>query len=142
MQATLYVADDIQSLAEGKTLMVGVFTDRVVVLNVPPDAREMVNKGEPIGLASLSLMFTITGLDAGEYVGTPQITLPNGEPSPNQAEPSPFSVPKGGAANLLLRFQPFFVVGAGRYDVTVAVDGVSVSADFEVRLALLETQGT
>lgn len=142
MQATIYVADDIQSLAEGKTLMVGVFTDRVIVLNVPPEAREMVNKGEPIGLAALSLMFTITGIEPGEHVGVPRITLPNGEPSPNHAEPSPFSVPKGGGANLLFKFQPFFVVGPGKYDVTVDVDGVPISADFEVRLAPLAQQST
>lgn len=140
MQATLYVADDIQSLAEGKTLMVGVFTDRVVVLNVPPETVEMVNKGTPLGLAALALMFTITDIEPGEHVGAPRITLPNGEPSPNQVEPSPFSVPKGGAANLLLKFQPFFVIGAGKYDVTVEVDGVPVSADFEVRVAPVAKQ--
>lgn len=142
MQATLYVADDIQSLADGKTLMVGVFTDRVVVLKAPPDVLETVSKGTPIGLAALSLMFTITGLEPGEHVSAPRITLPNGEPSPNQVAPGPFSVPKGGAANLLLKLQPFFVIGPGKYDVTVEVDGVPVSADFEVRLAPIAEQGT
>ncbi len=142
MQANLYVADDIQSLADGKTLMVGVYTDRVLLLNVPPEVLEKVNEGPPIGLATLSLMFTITGLEPGEHTCAPLITLPNGQPSPNAVAPGSFSVRKGGAANLVWKFMPFFIIGPGKYDVTVKVDGVPVSADFEVRLAPIAKQGT
>jgi hypothetical protein len=135
MQATLFVADDIQSLAEGKTLMVGVFTDKVVILNVPPEAIDKLSHGMPIGLGALSLMFTITDIAPGTYLGSPHITLPDGNPSPNKLAPAEFSVPKGGAANLLLKLQPFIVPAAGKYIVAVDVDGQTVSADFEVRLA-------
>lgn len=135
MHATLYVADDIQSLADGKTLMVGVYTDRVLVMNVPPDAIEAVSQGTFIGLATLALMVTISDIEPGEHIAVPRIALPDGRPSPNQIDSAPFSVPVGGAANLLFKLQPFFISGAGRYTLTVEVGGSPVSADFEVRLA-------
>ena len=134
MEATLYVADDIQLLADGKTLMVGVYTDNVLVLQVPPQVISEVSLERPIGLAALALMFTITDIAAGEHTGAPRITLPDGRPSPNQINVAPFVVAAGGAANLLFKLQPFLISGAGVYHVTVDVDGTPVDSTFHVRL--------
>ena len=50
MDVFLYVADDIQPLADSKTLMVGVFTDRVVTLNIPKDAPVRPSADTPIAM--------------------------------------------------------------------------------------------
>lgn len=134
MEALLYVADDIKSLADQKTLMVGVYTDRVLVVHVPKDD-PTPSLDIPIALMKLSLMLTVIGLTPGVYEAQPVLTLPDGSPSPNRINPAPFSVQPGGAANLLFELTPFIVPMAGKYKLGITVDGAqgSVESTFEVR---------
>lgn len=133
MEVLIYVADDIQSLADQKTLMVGVYTDRVLVVHLPKDAPEIASQETPIGIPSLSVMFTVIGLEPGEHQGQPKLLYPDGSLSPGDLQPFKFSVAPGGAANLLFKFAPFIMPQAGKYTVAVAVDDVPLEAFFEVR---------
>jgi len=74
----LYIADEFKTLEGGKTLAIGLFTDRVVVLNVPsniPAPTREVPYGIPLGLLAC-----VMDTPATELTGSVSITPPSGSP--------------------------------------------------------------
>jgi hypothetical protein len=132
MEVFFYVADDIQSLAANKTLMVGVYTDRVIVLNSSKDAPVKPSVDTPIGLPSLAVMLSITGLVPEERTVAPVLKFPDGSPSLNTIAPMKFATSPTGSANLLFKFTPFIVTLPGKYTLSLTIDGQPVDASFEL----------
>lgn len=132
MKLLLYVADEFKTLEGGKTLAVGLFTDRVVVLNVPKDVPEPTTE-LPYGIP-LGLLACVVGSPIEEVHGTAAITPPSGQPAMPAAKISG-RAPGAGAMNFLFRFDPFLMTGAGVYTLTVALEGFEpLSETFELRV--------
>lgn len=139
MEVFIYVADDIQVLAGGKTLLVGLYPDRVVVVQVPKDPPFKPSADTPIGISSLSLMLTVVGLEPGELRVTPRMLLPDGSPSPQQPTPNRVTVVPDGSANLIFKLTPFLVTQGGQYKLLVEIGGKVIEASFEVRIVEVAT---
>lgn len=136
MKFLLYVADEFRTLEGGKTLAVGLFTDRVVILNIPGDAPPP-SLEMPYGLP-LGLLACVADLPEAEMKGSMKILPPTGE--------AVMSVPsvtakgsKGGSTNLVFRFDPFLMTGEGIYTAVLAFDGCGeLSETFELRIRRTE----
>lgn len=138
MKLLLYVADEFKTLEGGKTLAVGLFTDRVVILNVPVDIPEPTAE-VPYGIP-LGLLACIVDSPLEEVHGTAVIAPPAGQPVVARAEIDGRSL-GAGAMNFLFRFDPFPMTGAGIYTVTVALDGLEpLSETFELRVQRTESK--
>jgi hypothetical protein len=136
----LYVADEFKSLEGGKTLAVGLFTDRVVVLNiprdVPPPTRE-VPYGVPLGLLAC-----VMDAPATELNGLASIAPPSG--------PSTMSLPRvstkgpvGGSHNLRFHLDPFLMTEEGNYTFSLEFDGFPrLSETFEFRIRKVDNSAT
>ena len=132
MKLLLYVADEFKTLEGGKTLAVGLFTDRVVVLNVPrnvpPPSAEL-----PYGI-SLGLVACLLELPAAELNASGSITTPTG-PSAMSLHEIKVKGVVGGSANLQMRFDPFLVSAPGTYTLTLSFAGFPpLSESFEFRI--------
>lgn len=132
MKLILYVADEFKSLEGGKALAVGLFPDRVVVLNVPrttPPPTAELPYGIPLGL-----LVCVLDLPAAEVSGSGSIETPTG-PSRMSLQRVTLRGAVGGSANLQMRFDPFLVTAPGTYSFTLSFDGFDpLSASFEFRI--------
>lgn len=132
MKLALFVADEFKALEGGKTLAVGLFTDRVVVLNVPRDVPAPSQEG-PYGMR-LGLLACLLDLPKSELTATVTIQPPSG---PTRMKVDSVSVKGlvGGSTNLLFQIEPFLVTGAGNYTLVLDLDGVErLSETFELRV--------
>lgn len=137
MKLLLYVADEFKTLEGGKTLAVGLFTDRVVVLNVPTDVPEATTE-LPYGIP-LGLLACVVESPTLEVHGTAAITTPSGQPLMPPREIGG-QAPTGGAMNFLFHFERFLMTGAGVYTLTVALDGLEpLSETFEIRVQRIDS---
>ena len=132
MKLLLYVADEFKTLEGGKTLAVGLFTDRVVILNVPrnvPPPTSELPYGIPLGLLAC-----VMDLPKAELSGSGSITTPTGPSAMSMQGISAKGV-VGGTTNLQMRFDPFLVTAAGTYTLTLSFDGYEpLSETFELRI--------
>lgn len=132
MKLNLYVADEFRTLEGGKTLAIGLFTDRVVVLNIPRDAPPP-SQDMPYGLP-LSLLACLVDLPAAEVKGSMKVLPPTGD--------AVMSVPSvagkgsvGGSTNMIFRFDPFLMTGEGKYTAVLTFEGLAeLSETFELRI--------
>lgn len=139
MDTFFYVADDIQSLADGKTLMVGVYPDRVLLVNFPKGSNARPTLENPMAIGSLAMMVTVSGLLAGERTVQPVLTFPDGSPAPINLTPLTFRTELGRSANLLLKFTPFLIAQEGNYTLSMTIDDTLVESSLEVRFAEQDT---
>lgn len=136
MKLILYVADEFKTLEGGKTLAVGLFTDRVVVLNIPqstpPPSQEM-----PYGVP-LGILACLTDLPKAELTGSMTINPPSGKPVISVlACTAKGSI--GGATNLSFRFDPFLMTDEGVYTLVFAFEGFeNLSETFELRIKRID----
>ena len=132
MKALLYVADNFQSLQDGKVLAVGLYSDKVVILNIPIDAPEPSSK-LPFGI-SLGLLVCLLDLPAEDVSGNISILPPSGHAL---VSPMTFAVPAqaGRSANIVLALNPFLVSEPGLYQVVVDIADVRISESFEIRMS-------
>ena len=132
MKLILYVADEFKTLEGGKTLAVGLFTDRVVVLNVPHDVPSPSSE-MPYGIL-LSLLACLIDMPKAEVTGSATIIPPSGVTSMNVGSVSSKAV-VGGSANIVFRLDPFLMTGEGLYTLVLEFEGVEpISDTFELRV--------
>lgn len=137
MNSYFYLADDMQLLVGGKTMMIGVYTDKVLLVNAPAEAQ----KSGEVALPALAMMVTLTGLSPEERVTQPVLILPDGSPSAIKVPPMKFNGGTHGTANLLVKFVPILLPQAGTYTFSVPIDGTTIDCKFEVRFQELSSQG-
>ena len=132
MKLLLYVADEFKTLEGGKTLAVGLFTDRVVVLNVPRDAPSPTAE-LPYGIP-LGLLACLIDVPKTELAGSATIQPPSG--ATVMRVPSVLVKPAtvGGSANVVFRLDPFLMTGEGIYTLALELEGESLSETFELRV--------
>lgn len=134
MESFFYVADDVQTLADGKLLLVGLYADRVLVMNIPRSAGVKLSAETPAGIASLAVVLTLVGLAPGEMTLATRLVLPDGTQSMQQLPDQKLKVVAGGSNNVVLKFSPFIVPQAGTYTLSTAFDGQVIESRFEVRM--------
>jgi hypothetical protein len=134
MKSFFLVADDIQQLAMGKTMAVGIYADHVILLNVPANG--------PLGvpaLAKLHMMLTVRGLPVGEHDARAEIVLPDGSTAP-RILPMKISALPEQAATFIFAFAPFPVPQEGRYLLRVHVAGETIENDFTIVRAVMPSE--
>lgn len=126
MKLTLLLADHFESLASGKILGLGLFPDRVVLVDPAPP-------GQRLGI-DLCVLCCLTELPAhpadvlvelvapGEDKAQAGLTLPN------------VAIPAGRSCNIISKYAPLLVGTGGMYTVRVEMAGQQVSDQFEVRV--------
>ena len=131
MKGLLYVADNFQTLQDGKVLAVGLYADKVVVMNIPIDAPEP-SAELPFGI-SLGLLVCLLELPAADVSGHISILPPSGHA---MAPPMSFAVPAqaGRSANIVLATNPFLVSEPGVYQVVVDIADLHIAESFEIRM--------
>lgn len=139
MELLLYLADDVQRLESGKLILVGVYTDRVVVLNPIGEAPEGPTPEQPYAITKLAFVLTLCGVPAGRHRFAFSVIDPNGEQVPYEGFPTPESdVPDGGSPQYIINCAPFVVPVLGVYKFIVTVSGEPVESTFELRLGKAE----
>lgn len=132
MKLILYVADEFKTLEGGKTLAIGLFTDRVVVLNVPrevPAPSQEMPYGVPLGILAC-----LVDLPKTELTGSMHVKPPSG-PTVMHVPNISAKGPVGGSANLACRLDPLVMPQEGIYTAVLAFDGFdSLSETFELRI--------
>ena len=131
MKGLLYVADNFQTLQDGKVLAVGLYPDKVVVMNIPVDAPEP-SRELPFGI-NLGLLLCLVDLPSDDVAGKIIILPPSGHAL---APPMSFAVQAqaGRSANIVLAANPFPVSEPGVYQVVVDIADLHIAESFEIRM--------
>lgn len=131
MNGLLYVADNFQILQDGKVLAVGMFADRVVVLNVPEEAPEP-SREMPFGI-QLGFLMCLRDLPSVKVSGNVSIEPPDGKPL---ISPFAFSASGsiGGSVNIIVSLNPFLISCAGNYRVLFETEMGVISESLEIRV--------
>ena len=134
MELMLYVADDIQTMSNGKCVAMGLYTDRVIQIDDAQGKGRRPSPAEPAGMSSLGLLATIMGLPGGKHEVVAFLVDPSGRKMPYEIPSQVADVPTNATGvNLLFNFAPFVIPLLGLYKFVVAVDGRELEATFEVR---------
>lgn len=127
MESFFIIADDIQLTTMGKTIVIGLYSDQIIMLHVhgnrPPNSTPSV--------AKLNMMLTFRGLKPGQHDVQADLQFPDGTPAPNLATVA-LDVQKGRSAVLIFAFAPFPLPQEGPYRLRVRVAGQTVVNTFTV----------
>lgn len=135
MRCSLIVAEMAETLTSQKLMAVGIFADRVVVLNVPENAPEP-SPEKPFG-HELTLVVTLTEVPEGKHSGHVAVIPPDGGAPVAHMEMASVLGVSGHAVNIIARLTPLIVPSAGRFRVEAKVAGEKAETDFEVRVQRL-----
>jgi hypothetical protein len=133
MKLYLYVAQQFQMLEGKQVLSIGLFTDRVVLVGVPPDFQP--SAAVPVGIP-ISFIACLTDVDKAESVTVyPEVVKPDGEVNSKQVvSPTRMNLVPGKGHNIVLKFDPLLVDGPGIHHVRLRFeDGRVLSESFELR---------
>lgn len=111
----------------GKVLAIGLYPDAIVIANTSIGTPEPT-KDKPIGIDSLSMLFTIGG-GVGEF----DVTIKIGD---NIAASTKVSLQEGRSASIVLQSKPFLVASYGEKQVVVSVAGKDHVFKLEIRHAV------
>lgn len=133
MDVLLYVADDFKVMENQKLLAIGLYPDRVVVLNATSVKSTPPSPDSPSVLEALSFMLCVRGIEPGRRAYSLEVIGPSGKATGAIAPPQTGVVPPNAPLNLAFRFAPYIVTALGKHVVRLTVDGVVLDSDFEVR---------
>lgn len=129
MHLRLFIADDINQLADSKPLLIGVYTDDILILNVP----EVAPQDVPFALANLGLVASVTQCVPGSHSASVSILSPSGEPAWQLPELR-FEASPMGSANILLRTGPIAVRESGEFSFRIRANDQELAYPFEIRI--------
>lgn len=132
MKTLLYIADNIQQIADGKLLMFGVYPDHVVQLNFPKEVLARPSKEMPTVIPAITIAVVLFDLPPGKREIAPKILLPTGEVSQNMSAISVETL-EANTVNLLFNFAPLLVPMEGRYQLEFEVDGEKLSFPLTIK---------
>jgi hypothetical protein len=119
MHVDVFVADHFDTLQSGKTIAIGLYTDRVIIINVPSDAPDPSEK--PYGI-DLSVLVCLTELPAGNHSLEIVIEDETGVVvGPAKGSQISITVEEGKSSNCIIGFRPFLVPYEGAYYVAAGV---------------------
>lgn len=135
MQINLQIADHFDLLANGKVLAVGLFPDRVVVMQVPAEAPEP--SAELPYATDLGLLLTLSDAPAAPLEGEVRILSPGDGRAVGVLPFGGLNISGGQSANILSKLRPLMVQQAGVFTVEAQVGDETARASFEVRIIRL-----
>lgn len=133
MRLNLLIADHFDTLASGKILAVGLFTDRIVMLQTPAGV-PAPTPARPHG-ADLALLLTLMDVPAGPLQGEVRVLPP--QPGAEPVMRAPFKgvlTETGVGINVPIQLRPLLVPAVGMFTVEVQVNDQLLREQFEVRL--------
>lgn len=134
MEALLYIADDIQSLTDKKLLVVGLYSDRVIVFQRDPKDERLVPDGAAApAVAQLCVLLTVIDFPPGTYEATIGFIGPDGKEYAKALGPSTVVAESGSGTNLVVKIAPFAAPMPGKYTVHAVIGGTVIERAFEVR---------
>lgn len=122
MQVDLFMADMFDTLQSGKLVALGLYTDRTMVLHIPPEA-PTPSEENPVAVP-VTLCFCIQGLDDTEHTFKLSFEGPDGSASPMRLGGN-FKGRTGSSGNLVHRFEPFLLNQIGPHQAILDIDGTS-----------------
>lgn len=129
-----FIAEDIRQEINNKVSLFGLYTDSILVVNLPDDAQ--VSSEKPLVLEGIAVLVTVSR-PAGTYKVSGQLEgspVAGEEPRTIPIFPEEtIELPIGGSANLICRIKPFVTQSFGMKTVRMFVDGVPFEFPFEVR---------
>ena len=132
MRMYLHIADHFDTLASGKVLAVGLFPDRVLLIQVPAE-RQDPSPDAPYG-ANLGLLVTLSEGPGGPVSGDIKVLPPAGLPAVATLAIPELVASDGRSANIIGMLRPLLVPRAGLYTVQATLGGEVASGEFEVRI--------
>jgi hypothetical protein len=134
MRLNLYMAEQVQMLEGGKVMAIGLFTDRVVLVGVPPNFKP--DKSVPMGVP-LGFIACLADVEADETVTVyPEILSPGGQINPHlRVNPVSVKLTAGRGHNVFFRFEPLLMHEPGVHHLRLRFeDGREFTESFELRL--------
>jgi len=132
MKHRLFVADNIEPLASGKLLCVGLFPDQSLVLRTrneaPPPSAE-----EPFAV-NLTLMLCFTELDGARLAGSVSVQSPIESVQTFGVNFDMPVAPGAPARNVIVPLRPLLVPAGGVYTVLIHANGQNFTDSFTVRV--------
>ena len=132
MTCRFFLADDIRQELHGKVTAVGLYSDNVVLVELPGGGPDP-SLAKPAAIASLAILASVS-TPAGPHLFNVQLrdakgAMPFG-PFPPRSVISTKDAP---ASNIILRFQPLPFATFGLMHLTLQVDDASFEFTFEIR---------
>jgi hypothetical protein len=135
MDLILYVADDIQTLINGKQVLTGLYPDRVVIALSKPEWPEGPTEQAPFAIQTLSLLVCLTGMPVGRHDVDFDILSPTGQPMQYSRRGMQTEAQENGSVSLVIQISPFVFQHLGNYVVRVRASGLEATGVFEMRVA-------
>ncbi|GAB3489069.1 hypothetical protein GCM10027399_04580 [Curvibacter fontanus] len=124
-----FCADDIRIDGDGKPMLIGFYSDNVIVVNAPKDVKP--TRESPLGLASLTFMFTISA-PTGKHRA--EISFELGGQLKGGVQVKEFEIAKQKTSyNVIAKAQPFPVLAFGKQPIHIEVDGHKFTEEIEIR---------
>lgn len=130
MKFELLIADAIDTLANGKLAAVGIYADKVLLVQVGDE-----DFGRQVQyMLNLTAAITVMGAEPGEHKFDIALLAP-GEEGEGKVlvRDATYEAEKGASANFLVAVSPFAGTQFGEYKFVVNFDGQKYTLPFEIR---------
>jgi hypothetical protein len=131
MKIKFLVAEEVRPELSGKSTVIGLFPDDVLIMqgkrpeNAPPEM--------PEGIDRLSFLMNVSDIPEGKHHFKGNISDPSGEPYNPVSDLGEEILPKGISRTIVVEMKPFIVKKKGVYHFNLYVDDELISFPFEVR---------
>ena len=131
MKIKFLVAEEIRPELSGKSMVIGLFPDDVLLMqgkrpdNAPPEM--------PEGIDRLSFLLNVSELPEGKHHFKGNISDPSGAPYNPISSLGEETMPKGISRSIIVEIKPFIVKSKGIYHFNLYVDDELTSFPFEIR---------
>ncbi len=129
VQCNFFIADDIRIEQGGKPSLLGFYPDNEIVVQMPKDLPDPT-KESPVGIASLAILANFVNA-VGEYDAEVEMNGAGGVPLVRADRNKLIGNKKN--INFVTRFIPMPIVGFGKYDIVIKLDGHPYAFSFNVR---------
>lgn len=135
MKLNFYLADEVRSEQSGKQMLLGLYPDKVVIVNIPH------NQGDntPEGYILDKLSFLVSVGDAiGKHSASVQIISPSGKPLGEETALPDFELKEGKSHSLVIESKPFPFSETGNYKLIIILDKEPHEFIFEIRTEIIQ----
>ena len=129
MRVEFFAADDIQALADGKVMLMGLYPDKIFILSVPPEAPQ----GAQMMVPTLAVLASIIEAPTGDYEIRPELLLPDESPYPMDLGVKRVHIHSGKSVNAVFKFAPFVFTSFGVFTFRIHIADQVFEAKIEMR---------
>lgn len=127
--AKFFLAEDIRMEAGGKPILLGLYANDVITVDLPKDAPE-ASPDHPLLLQEVAILSTFPEAN-GKFSGTLSMTDPSGKVILDTG-PTEFKTDSYGYLNIASRFRPLAIEKFGQYIFNVTLDESQFEYKFEI----------